>query len=613
MNDRIGLFQHDEIANQLGKGKRPSPAWTTGGKFAILSGSSWSRVCLQEGYLTSVEALIEQQKLQRLLQAQLGYSEPCLGLEPLRRFAHKDAAAAAERFSVALHELLDDQRFPVELSRQISLRHQQETWSLISVLLTAFQQRTGDEGVLLGVQKWLRNVCRTYIAQKLHSFRKLEPKERYLRTLALLVASGLNLDAARLAIVEGEVILGQLLMCREHPDFVPRLMGSYMEILREELRHKSRPLLLGILDLLCGKGKWLLDQLDVDWKIQLAVHLSSKMDMSPIDKILQFHKEHSPQTALEDVQFQLMVFFCKLSNGQSMDQQQILQLLKSKSSAEKRVDDLMAWQLFAVLSSIEGISNSSTDENEELSLFFNDLCEHCEAAKLPEWSVFVTLHRAVSPSVVESHVRRILEMSTAHWINKPDIQSFLTTQLQIQSGWIAAAKAAWYKAQHNYEAEFECLIEASSFDEAHHVLFVKNRSEDLKSIKDFNLNCKVHLMTVSGLIENQNLIAKWELGGGLVLGLQSLLETSVEDKTKLPSLLDHVKRLRSAALEGLEFWISSSDTNEDKLRLRKFFGLMILKAEFKYCETYAELIGSDHVMSRVLIEGCHIREQRLVI
>lgn len=244
---------------------------------------------------------------------------------------------------------------------------------------------------------------------------------------------------------------------------------------------------------------------------------------------------------------------------------------------------------------------------------FNNLCEHCEALEVPEWSVFVTLHRTTSPSIVESHVRRILEMNTFHWINKPEIQNFLMTNLEIPLTWIAASKAAWYKTQHNYEVEFECLTEARCFSEAHRVLFLKNRSEDLKSVDGFNLNSKLHLMTVNGLIEHQHLINKWDFGGGLILNLQSLLEASIRNKTELKSLLERVKNFRNLVFESREFWMNLSDTEEERLALKRFFGLLILKAEVKYCEKYAQLFGSEHVMSRVLLKGCRVREQRLVI
>jgi len=204
-------------------------------------------------------------------------------------------------------------------------------------------------------------------------------------------------------------------------------------------------------------------------------------------------------------------------------------------------------------------------------------------------------------------------MNTFHWINKPEIQNFLMTNLQIPLTWIAAAKAAWYRTQHNYEVEFECLAEAGCFNEAHQVLFLKNRSEDVKSVDGFNVNSKLHLMTVNGLIKHQNLITQWDFGGGLVLNLQSLLETSIKDKTELKSLHEQVKDFRNLVFESREFWMSLSDTEEERLVLKRFFGLLILKAEAKYCEMYAQLFGSDHVMSRVLLKGCRVREQRLVI
>jgi len=42
-------------------------------------------------------------------------------------------------------------------------------------------------------------------------------------------------------------------------------------------------------------------------------------------------------------------------------------LVKTQSSSENGLDELMAWQLFAVLSSIEGLDDSSIDEQEEVS------------------------------------------------------------------------------------------------------------------------------------------------------------------------------------------------------------------------------------------------------
>jgi len=294
--------------------------------------------------VTSAEERIQKRKLKGLLESQLVYSDFRDGLEPLRSFVKSSiAATAAARFSTTLQELLDDQRFPIDSSQHHSFHHQQETWSLIAALLPAIENQrgktrfsksytlvysVGEEGVLLGVQRWLRTVCRTYITQKLHSFRKLEPKERYLRTLGLLVASGLNLDGARLAIVEGEVNLGQLLMCREYPDFVPRLMGSYIENLRQEMEPKTDHLLLGIFDLLSGKGDWLLDQLEVDWRIKLAVCLSSKQDSTLLERLTMFRQNVEVKDDLDDVQFRLIMLFCKLSAGKSVDRSQILQVSK---------------------------------------------------------------------------------------------------------------------------------------------------------------------------------------------------------------------------------------------------------------------------------------------
>lgn len=121
---------------------------------------------------------------------------------------------------------------------------------------------------------WVQAVSRRCVFDAVQNENEGSQEEKFLTVLGWLVAANLNLEAARLAIAEGEVDLGQLLMCRHRPELMARLMKSYLQSHPRRLRHTMHPRLCAILDLLCGESETLLNELKVDWRIRLGMSLS---------------------------------------------------------------------------------------------------------------------------------------------------------------------------------------------------------------------------------------------------------------------------------------------------------------------------------------------------
>jgi nuclear pore complex protein Nup98-Nup96 len=148
-------------------------------------------------------------------------------------------------------------------------------------------------------------------------------------------------------------------------------------------------------------------------------------------------------------------------------------LLSPLAHTSNQLDTRLSWHLAQSIDS--ALSSSSTTISTTISLLCLDtLCDSyaCQLASLDmwHWAVFVLMHMQGDERRRESCVRLYLAKNVTSESELSERELFCIEKLRVPESWVYECKAMRAKCVNEHENQFELLLKAKKWNEAHAVL-----------------------------------------------------------------------------------------------------------------------------------------------
>ena len=181
-------------------------------------------------------------------------------------------------------------------------------------------------------------------------------------------------------------------------------------------------------------------------------------------------KQHK-DSSLYDTCFHLMKLYC--SSQHSMED-----LLNPLSHTSNQLDTRLSWHLAQALTSLN-YNHSSRLCLDNLNDMYANQLQYIDGDSndMWHWSIFVLMHTS-DEKRRESSVRLYLSKYVSSQSELNERERFLVEKLQVPLSWVYEYKALKAKYKHEHANQFELLLKAHKWNEAH-VILVEILAPDL--------------------------------------------------------------------------------------------------------------------------------------
>ena len=171
-----------------------------------------------------------------------------------------------------------------------------------------------------------------------------------------------------------------------------------------------------------------------------------------------------------DTCFHLIKLYCDSGKSSSSSLENLLSPLSHTSN---QMDMRLSWHLMHALIALNNFNNTNISISRHC---LNSLNESYAAQlesiddEMWHWSIFVLMHIEGDESRREACVRTYLSKHACSKSELNDKEKFLTDTLRVPEAWVYEAKALKAKYKHEYVSQFELLLKAHKWNEAHLIL-----------------------------------------------------------------------------------------------------------------------------------------------